>query len=296
MTINIDQNKYTPYAVGAMLPLLFKQTSSAPAIQIAARIVHIFPMTMSAVLVVELQQSKRVIIKMYDRRTAFTLRKTMTKDTAIYTDDSREKDYKSFVETGFADTLNTLTYAGTVGEDEVFMHRACMNLYKSELMAYERLKKLQGSAIPIMYGAVTLRIGESATAHSQRYFDVQGLMMEYVEGFNLLDASVYVQIEDVHKLIKESSRVLALIGDLGVHNRDPHPSHIIVRQSKPVLIDFAISKLRDELESDEEWYYKTRNAEGTLEKVMAGILAKDYDDERSSHPSSELFCSSISIT
>lgn len=282
--------KYGPYTVGETLTLQFKQTSASSPVHITPKVIHIFPMTMSAVFLVELHQSKKAIVKLYDRRTAFSLRKTMIQEIRTSNNQTREHDYRGFIETGFADTLNSLTYAGTSCEDEVFLHRTCINLFKTELGAYEKLKKLQGDSIPILYGVVTLRISETSQTR-QRYFDIPGLMLEYVEGYNLLDASLFVQKEEIKRLTFESTRVLVQIGALGVHNRDPHPSQILIRHARPVFLDFAISKLRDEFESQEEWYDKTKSAEGMLERVLASILARD--EEVSSQPSSELFTSLI---
>ncbi|TIC30935.1 gamma-glutamyltranspeptidase [Wallemia mellicola] len=253
-----------------------KKSSASSPVHITPKVIHIFPMTMSAVFLVELNQSKKAIVKLYDRRTAFSLRKTMIREIKTSNNKTREHDYRRFIETGFADTLNSTTYAGTSGEDEVFIHRACINLFNTELGAYEKLKILQGSSIPILYGVVTLRISETSQTR-QRYFDIPGLMLEYVEGYNLLDASLFVQKEEVKRLTFESTRVLAQIGALGVHNRKPHPSQILIRHERPVFLDFAISRLRDDFESQEEWYDKTKSAEGTLESVLAEILARDEE-------------------
>ena len=131
---------------------------------------------------------------------------------------------------------------------------------RSRLTSY--LDTCKESAYLKLFATVTLQYGSSNNSEYQHYFEVPGILMEYIQGINLmdicdhLDSSVWVDIvESATSLVGRMSRFNFL-------NYDVHPSHVIVREVndhnkphyEPVMIDFAISKIRGEGESDEDWY------------------------------------------
>ena len=86
--------------------------------------------------------------------------------------------------------------------------------------------------------------------------------MEHVQGIHLinicdhLDSSVWVEI------VESAGSLVSRVNQLNFLNYDVHPSHLIAREVndhnelhyEPVMIDFAISRIRGEDETDENWY------------------------------------------
>ena len=120
---------------------------------------------------------------------------------------------------------------------------------------------LEGINIPKLFATVTLQYGFSIKNEYQHFFEAPGILMEYIQGINLmdicdhLDTSIWVDIESTRSLVSRMNQ-------LNLLNYDAHPSHVIVRkvndherlQYEPVMIDFAISRIRGEDETDENWY------------------------------------------
>ncbi|KAF8070038.1 hypothetical protein FPV67DRAFT_1485947 [Lyophyllum atratum] len=119
--------------------------------------------------------------------------------------------------------------------------------FRSEVAAYDRLKSLQGGAIPRCFATGTLPLAQRAIAP-------RVLFLEY-----LSDAKTLEEVDPrVVGLPLAQSLVAAAgaFGPLGVVHTDLNPGNILFvpggRPTRAVVIDFANSGVREE-ESDEEW-------------------------------------------
>ena len=286
-----------PYSEGSTIELIVTSSisiSTPTSTKITAKIIKLFqPVTVSPVMLVEIENGGPImVLKLYDRRCCPKLRDEVPYDW----NEIAEDDYKSFVESGEADRFKPERMhpprpghpGWLIAQYEKWLHDRCRMLYTSEVQAYNLLQQMQGINIPKLLATVTLQYGSSSNSEYQHYFEVQVILMEYIQGINLmdicdhLDSSVWVEIvESARSLVGRMSR-------LNFFNYDVHPSHVIVREVndhnephyEPVMIDFAISRIRREDESDEDWYEANLswNESDAIGEIMSNIFRiKGYD-------------------
>ena len=65
------------------------------------------------------------------------------------------------------------------GEDEDDIAHHCHKMWKAEVQAYESMRHLQGTAIPILFGVVEYDIGDSEV--------IRGILIEYIPGLSIRD-------------------------------------------------------------------------------------------------------------
>ena len=259
-----------PYSEGSTIELMVTNSisSSTPTLsKITARIIKLFqPVTVSPVMLVEIVgENTTMVLKLYDRRCCPKWRDEVPHDW----NEIAEDEYKSFVESGEGDTFRPDRMHSPrpghpgwlIAQYEKWLHDSCYELYTSEVQAYELHRQMQGINIPKLFATVTLQYGFSIKNEYQHFFEAPGILMEYIQGINLmdicdhLDTSIWVDIESTRSLVSRMNQ-------LNLLNYDAHPSHVIVRkvndherlQYEPVMIDFAISRIRGEDETDENWY------------------------------------------
>src|SRR5690606_33395835 len=108
----------------------------------------------------------------------------------------------------------------------------------------------------ILYGELDLI--NDAEENKGTEWSVKGILIEYIEGFVLADLAENVSEEEEQaKVVDETIRVLHLLDEKEVLNKDVRPENVVLRREvghnslnrvtyNPVFIDFAISKVRDE--------------------------------------------------
>jgi hypothetical protein len=76
------------------------------------------------------------------------------------------------------------------------MQFICLHFFQSEVKTYRRLRDIQGSDVPCIYGIVKYQTGSGldfqsrpSSLWSQLFNDCPGILMEYVEGFSLNELS-----------------------------------------------------------------------------------------------------------
>ena len=256
--------------------------------KVTARIVKLFqPVTVSPVMLVEVDgENKTMVLKLYDRRCCPKLRDEIRYDW----NEVAEDEYKTFVESGEADKFKPECMHSPrpghpgwlIAQYEKWLHDRCDELYASEVGAYELHRQMQGKNIPELFATVTLQYGSSSNSGYQHYFEVQGILMEYIQGINLMDICDHLDSSVWVDIVESATSLVSRMNQFNFLNYDVHPSHVIVREVNdqdrryydPVMIDFAISRIRGEDESDEDWYEAklSWDEENIIGQIMSNIF------------------------
>jgi serine/threonine protein kinase len=167
-------------------------------------------------------------------------------------------------------------------QSEAYIFDYMQRLYETESKAYQMLEDLQGRDIPRLLGCVTVPWHYSQSAGSE--FDgCFGILLQYIEGFALDDLALFAPKAAWKKTCEDAIRIVGLLGDRGVLNRDVRPRNFIVHKEsddnyKVVMIDFGICTLREESEAEEDWWKMKaiEDEEGAVGRVMQMRLAPDF--------------------
>ncbi|KXX73657.1 Serine/threonine-protein kinase D [Madurella mycetomatis] len=133
------------------------------------------------------------------------------------------------------------------GKREGIIQWKALELCACETRAYAKLSHLQGRYIPRILAQVHATIATSPDlrshpAYRDDYFDVGGILLEYVDGFNLTDlGTTSVPKQKWHTIIQQAVDIARYINDAGVINTDCQPRNVIVQREslRPFHIDFA---------------------------------------------------------
>ncbi|KAG9090708.1 hypothetical protein FS749_000346 [Ceratobasidium sp. UAMH 11750] len=230
------------------------------------------PFTMSAVMRVSLDSitlprassrahppdlPSEMILKVYDRRFAYSFRKHHCAKPATY---ESEASYHQYAASGKAPQgesainaeLSTYFYRKLDDPPELVEHLLATKigpLFDSECAIYRHLSDLQGRYIPVFYGT-THFIGGLPIPGLDR--QVRGILLEVVPGISL--DTIQPQLVNLDALISGALRIVDICGDLGVLNRDVRLGNFIVKpDGSVVMIDFAHARLRKPEEDDIAW-------------------------------------------
>ena len=114
------------------------------------------------------------------------------------------------------------------GEFELFIAQKCYHRWRNELETYEKLRHLQGSAIPTFLGAVEYNDpGDSQV--------VRGFLIEYIPAPTLEDFLTQAfktrrNNNEILSVIRDAVAQVHLVGECGVINGDVRLSNILVRK------------------------------------------------------------------
>lgn len=98
-------------------------------------------------------------------------------------------------------------------------------LFNTEVLAYERLKPLQGTVVPICYS-----YGRA------RFRGARALILQDVGGISLFEpAGATLELEGLRHLLQECYHALHA---LGVHHDDPKLEHFRLVNGKLMVLDF----------------------------------------------------------
>ncbi|QRV97246.1 hypothetical protein RhiJN_25265 [Ceratobasidium sp. AG-Ba] len=205
-----------------------------------------------------------VILKVYDRRFAHSLRayyggKPVTLES--------EKAYQDYMTTGPAVDRASLDkeIEIVVGPDggyrdapphlfEHLMTFATYPYFENECAAYKRLASLQGQDIPVFYGTTQFLDGLLIPDLDP---PVEGILLEVIPGVGLDE--VDVGEVNVDAAVQDAMRIVIRYSKLDALNMDVRLGNLIVKpDGHVVMIDFAQSRLREESESDEDWWEDKR--------------------------------------
>ena len=301
LRMKIQEGGYTldcPYREDSIIELMVTNSvsmSTPTSSKIRARVVKLFqPVTISPVMLVEVEgECKTMVLKLFDRRCCPGLRNDVPRDW----NEDVEDEYKSFVESGEADGFKkgyTPFEFGqlewSVAQDEKLLYDECQELYASEVKAYESLRCIQGKNIPKLFATVTLQYDSSSNNEYQHYFEAPGILMEYIQGINLMDICDHLDSSLWVSIVESATSLVRRMGELNFINYDLKPSHVIVREVndqnepryEPVMIDFALSRIHGEDDSDENWYEDKFNwdEENVIGQIMSRIFSSKGLDWR----------------
>ena len=286
-----------PFAVGNVIKIHLKTPDGLEATT-DAEIIKVFePFTFSSVVLIRMACSTLglggdVVLKLFDRRFATGLRK----DEMIgpWTPD-RETEYRQFVHDGGASKFVTQLNDGEAPEDstwsaameETYLHDHISDLHETEFQVYSNLKELQGTDIPQLLASAVMP-DPSSTQASSEYFDIPGILLQYINGFPLTEMAERTPRESWQAICEDAIRIVNLAGDLGILNKDVKTRNFIVHESsrnrfKVTMIDFALCNFRQEYEDAYDWdkWKSIQDEEGAVGYVMQKRLKGGFVYHRS---------------
>ncbi|KAE8358597.1 hypothetical protein BDV27DRAFT_150296 [Aspergillus caelatus] len=180
-----------------------------------------------------------LVLKLFDRRFAVQLRK-----------DHKVNPWTSDIERKMAedegDTWND-------PQNEPYLHDHMQDLYETEVELYQTLKDIQGKDIPQLFACLTVSSSSSSQEFSvNKYIDVPGVLLQYIDGFLLTDMAAHAPREVWQSVCDDAIQIVNLIGDRGILNGDVKTRNFIVQENpgrkfKVFMIDFALCNFRREL-------------------------------------------------
>ncbi|KAG8739448.1 hypothetical protein FRC10_005621 [Ceratobasidium sp. 414] len=216
-----------------------------------------------------------MILKVYDRRFAYSMRKYRRAKPPTY---KSEASYYRYVASGRAPqgipAINAERKAcRKLGiPPELLEHLLATTIspyFDSECAIYRHLSDLQGRSIPALYGTTQFVSGLSIPDLDP---PVRGVLLEVIPGINL--DSIQPQSVDLDALIFGAMRIVDLCGDMGVLNKDVRLGNFIVKpDGSVVMIDFALARLRSMEEDDLAW---KRAKWGEDEEGCIGYIAERW--------------------
>lgn len=180
----------SPYTVGNTIKIQLKEPYDGQTIH--AKIMEVFePFTLSCVMVVRLACSSLalegdMVMKLFDRRFATQFRQEEEISPWTW---NIEKGYHQFVLDGGASKLITELNSNSDlacqeghtwndSQNEAYLHDRMIDLYETEVEAYNTLKDLQGDDIPQFFACLTIPISTSVQTESvSQYIDIAGILL-----------------------------------------------------------------------------------------------------------------------
>ncbi|KAG9087576.1 hypothetical protein FRC06_002471 [Ceratobasidium sp. 370] len=218
-----------------------------------------------------------MILKVYDRRFAYSMRKHHDAKPPTY---ESEASYYRYAASGRAPQgvsainaeLNTYFRRKLDDPPELVEHLLATKIgpyFDSECAVYRQLLDLQGSCIPIFYGATQFVGGLSIPDLDP---PVRGVLLEFIPGISL--DTIRPHLVDLDAVISNTIRIVDLCGDMGVLNRDVRFGNFILKPNgSVVMIDFAHARLRGMEEGDMAW---KRAKWGQDEEGCIGYIAQRW--------------------
>lgn len=288
MGCEMDNLKHSlPYEEGKTLILNVNQASPQDESTIEVKIVRLIqPSTLSCVMEVEsLKYPNHSILKLYDWCYTAQLRQDNKIDSWTQ---FHENSYRAFVENGdaakFIATLNEddendiNDESWNTAQNEAYFFDLSRDLHKCEIKTYNNLKNLQGKNVPRFFANVHL----NGFSTNHILFEVQGIMIEFIEGYNLSDLAQNEPQSAWQNICDEAVRAVNLIGEHGVLNEDVRTHNILVRKRaissaqapEIFIIDLAQCRFREDYVSEAAWNHEKRrqDEEGAIGFVMAQKL------------------------
>ncbi|QRW10120.1 hypothetical protein RhiLY_09119 [Ceratobasidium sp. AG-Ba] len=211
---------------------------------------------------------KEMILKVFDRRFAYSLRAFHKAPPATYETEEAYRQYMAaapnqdflVLEQHMAAAVGPFHRDPKEAPGYLLEHSVTLRAtyyFEDECAEYKRLAHLQGKDVPIFYGTVEFASGLSAPELDP---PIQGVLIEAVPGVTLdkLDPGSV----DVDRIIRGALRIVRALPELDIVNEDPRLGNFIAKpDGTVVMIDLAQSRIRDEAEDDEEWFETRRGAD-----------------------------------
>ncbi|KAG9958953.1 hypothetical protein KCU61_g7886, partial [Aureobasidium melanogenum] len=158
---------------------------------------------------------------------------------------------------------------------EAYIQWQTIDLYEVEKKAYQLMAALQGVVVPKMLGEVVLDLpAEAVKITSDGELDedakctisedindnpsvsvIPGLLLQFVDGFELTDLHEHLPREHWQSVVDSSIATLRQIQACGILNYDANTRNFIIDPTshKAMMVDFGITKFREDIDSDKEW-------------------------------------------
>ncbi|KAK4450847.1 Serine/threonine-protein kinase [Podospora aff. communis PSN243] len=240
----------------------------------------ISPPTMSIVLKVRFHDTTKgceriAVLKLFDRRFSPEVRRRRNplydedaqaawceyvqagKAEALFadTDPSSEEDPETGAKTKRVRTPAELRMKK--GKREGIIQWDCRDVLISETRAYSKLSHLQGRYIPRLLAEVHPTIPTppelpKSASYRHDYFDIGGVLLEYIDGFNLSELGVTetsIPKEKWHPIIQQAVDAARYINDAGVVKMDCQPRNVVVEREtlRPFHIDFGLCVFAEDM-------------------------------------------------
>ncbi|KID83340.1 Protein kinase-like domain protein [Metarhizium guizhouense ARSEF 977] len=133
-----------------------------------------------------------------------------------------------------------------LAEWEAIIYHAAQTNYENEVRAYSQLKPLQGRCTPRFIESVIDSSPESPADLPVEYFQVPGILLEYLFGFPLSELTTRIPNQPFlwDKIVQGAIDVVGEVNRAGVVHHDCQPRNMMVSQIdddafRLYLIDFA---------------------------------------------------------
>ncbi|KAI0433763.1 hypothetical protein F5Y09DRAFT_338359 [Xylaria sp. FL1042] len=270
-----------PYHVGQSVTL--RDSDGA---EFSVDIIHEYPFTISPAVVVNLHKDggvHEVVLKLYDRRFS-ELRERWEFDSGKRPQPHTEESEAAFQDAArsgmVARVLDRLKHADLMwalrnynytpldeedeeskpervrlAEEEAEFYYQIQKRYTNEVRVYDKLKSLQGHCIPRFFKAVTLQMPSAPSDLDSSYFQVPGVLIEKINGFNLTNLVTEMPTgpPDLWAEIVQKATDLAIkINRAGVLDNDSQPRNALVTRREDNTyhvwrIDFGEASLESDL-------------------------------------------------
>ncbi|KAE8411355.1 hypothetical protein BDV36DRAFT_275015 [Aspergillus pseudocaelatus] len=96
-------------------------------------------------------------------------------------------------------------------------------------------------------------------ASVNKYADIPGILLQYIDGFPLTDIAAYAPREAWQPLCEQAIRIVHHISDRGILNEDVKTRSFIIQNNsegkfKKFMLDFALCNFRRGYKNEEEWW------------------------------------------
>ncbi|KAI0808478.1 hypothetical protein GGR55DRAFT_651561 [Xylaria sp. FL0064] len=249
-------------------------------------IIHEYPFTISPTVVVNLRKDGAVheaVLKLYDRRFG-ELRKRRELDGKRRRQPHNEEAEAAFQDSvrsgAVARVLDRLKHADLMwdlhiynytppdeedeetkservrlAEEEAEFYYKIHKRYTNEVRVYDKLKCLQGRGIPRFFEPVTLQMPSAPLDLESRYFQVPGILIEKIEGFNLSNLVTEMPTgppELWAEIVQKGTDLATRINRSGVLDEDSQPRNALVTRGEDNTyqvwrIDFGEASLESDL-------------------------------------------------
>jgi hypothetical protein len=219
---------------------------------------------------------KHAFLKLYHRRFCPQLRKN--KVTPAWNKE-REGAYFNFVKsadgTEFMSSLEkdrSNVDPETTAQEEAYLYNECDMQYNTERLAYSWPKPLQTQdRIPKLLATVSF-ITRCTIPSLQKYFTIHGILLEYIDGYNLADLKpTEIPITYWPGITEAALRTVVDAGKLGILNTDVKLHNFIVRKDYAVVqLDYALCRFKSSYPSEQEWKEakESEDEEGAVGVIM----------------------------
>ncbi|GAW20353.1 hypothetical protein ANO14919_098580 [Xylariales sp. No.14919] len=310
----------TPYPYHAGQSVTLTDSDGA---EFSADIIHEYPFTISPAVVVNLHKGGAVheaVLKLYDRRFG-ELRQRVEfsgKERPQPHTEESEAAFQDFARSGMlVPVLGRLKHTDLMwdlhrgvytpleeeneedektkpererlAEEEVEFYYEIQKRYTREVRVYEKLKYLQGRGIPRFFTTVTLQMPSAPADIEPSYFQVLGILIEKIDGFNLTNLVTEMPAGPPNvwaEIVQKATDLAVEINRAGVLDEDSQPRNAIVTRREGNTyevrrIDFGEARLESDLEyyrEDEPNFFKqcaeTSDDPGAIGAVMAAKVKR----------------------